>query len=95
MDVNGELILKVWEKASPIIGQDSSVFRLDSSGAWIKLKHYNDVDSIYGWTIHSLGNDDYSLKNIQNLFPIHINNNNIQPLGFMGPKSNIFSDPLL
>jgi hypothetical protein len=95
MDINGELILKVWDKATPIPGQDPAVFRLDSSGAWIKLKHYNDVDSIYGWTINSLRGNDFSLNNIQNLIPVHLHSNNIQLAGLQPQKSNILSEPFL
>lgn len=95
MDINGELILKVWEKASPIPGQDPSVFRLDSTGAWIKLKHYNDIDSIYGWTIHSLSGNDYSLRNLGNLIPVHLHSNNVQLAGLHTNKPTILSDPFL
>lgn len=95
MDINGELILKVWDKAAPIPGQDPSVFRLDSSGVWIKLKHFNDADSIYGWTIQSLNENDFSIRNVHNLIPVHLQSNNIQLVGLHNNKPSILSDPLL
>jgi hypothetical protein len=95
MDINGELILKVWEKASPIPGQDPNVFRIDSSGAWIKLKHFNDTDSIYGWTIHCLNGNDYSMRNVMHLIPVHLHDNNVQLAGLQSAKPTILSDPFL
>ncbi len=95
MDINGELILKVWGKASPIPGQNPDIFRLDSTGAWIKLKHFNDVDSIYGWTIHCLSGDDFSLRNLQDLITVHLQNSNIQMPGVLTNRPQILSDPFL
>jgi hypothetical protein len=95
MEINGELIRRVWDKASFIRGQNPEVFRLDVNGKWIKMKEFNNVDSEYGWTIYSVDGSDISMMNLQQLIPIHTYENSVALVGVMNSASNIFQNPLL
>lgn len=44
-------IQKVWNKAKKIDGQDSSRYRKDYAGAWIKCDEYGNTGSTLGWEI--------------------------------------------
>jgi hypothetical protein len=94
MDINGELIRRVWEKASHIPGQDSSMYRMDVSGVWIRLKDFNDEDSVYGWTIHAVEGIEHNLQNLDQLVPLHtFNNHGISPL--LAASHKLLQEPLL
>lgn len=94
MDINGELIRRVWSKASVIAGQDPENFRMDVSGTWIRLKDFNDEDSIYGWTIYAIDGKEHKLSNLPHLIPIHTFNNHSVNL-LTGARSRLFEEPLL
>lgn len=62
----------VWEKGTPIIGEDSKVYRKDKCGAKIKRNEYGNVNSKLGWEIDHIkplaagGTDDlYNLQPLQ------------------------------
>lgn len=69
-------IQEVWNKAQKIDGEDSSVYRQDYSGAWIKRDEYGNTESPLGWEIDHRkpvskgGSDDMA-----NLDPLQWNNN--------------------
>ena len=95
MEINGELIRRVWEKASVIRGQNPEVYRLDVNGKWIKMKEFNNSDSEYGWTIYSVDGSDIGMSNLHELIPIHTYGNSVPLVGFMNSGANIFQNPLL
>ena len=95
MDVNGELIRRVWEKASVIPGQDSDVYRIDMSGVWIRLKDYNDEESVYGWTIYAVDGVDLALTNLARLVPLHTFNNHTINGTLSGSGAEMLQEPLL
>ncbi len=95
MDINGDLIRRVWEKAHPIPGQDSDTFRTDVSGKWIRLKEFNNEDSIYGWTIYALDGEEHKLLNIAKLIPVHTFNNSNVSDALAGGNATFLSEPIL
>jgi hypothetical protein len=94
MDINGELIRRVWEKASTIPGQDPETYRTDMSGTWIRLKDFNDEDSVYGWTIYSVSGADHNLANLMQLIPLHTFNNASISGILPGTSTRILEEPL-
>ena len=64
-------ILRIWEKAKEIEGYDSSIWRQDFAGAWIRRDSYGKHTK-YGWSIVHLrplsqgGSDE-----LENLLPLH------------------------
>ena len=94
MDINGELIRRVWEKASTIPGQDPDQYRTDMSGTWIRLKDFNDEDSVYGWTIYSVDGTDQDLAHIARLIPLHtFNNSSINGI-LPGNTNKLLEEPM-
>lgn len=69
-------IESVLNKATTIDGEDSSGYRLDYAGAWIKREEYCNTESTLGWEtdhrkpVAKNGSDD-----ISNLDPLQWNNN--------------------
>ena len=44
---------------------------MDIYGVWMKMKDYNNVDSVHGWTIYQVKpNGEKVLKNLDNLVPV-------------------------
>jgi hypothetical protein len=94
MDINGELIRRVWDKASTIPGQDPDAYRMDVSGTWIKMKDFNDEDSVYGWTIYSVDGAQHNLGNLPKLIPLHTFNNHSLIGAMPGTSSRLLEEPL-
>ena len=95
MEINGELIRRVWEKASEIRGQNPEVYRMDVNGKWIKMKEFNNGDSEYGWTIYSVDGSDITIINLHELIPVHTYGNSVPLVGLMTSGNSIFQTPLL
>ena len=92
MEVNGQLIRQVWEKASPITGQDSEIFRLDMQGSWIRKKDFNNIDSLYGWTIYPLNSPANDFSKLHELIPVHTHENQIPLAGIQSPTDMVFRE---
>ncbi len=92
MEVNGQLIRKVWEKASPILGQDSELFRIDMQGRWIRKKDFNSIDSIYGWTIYPVNSPANDFSDLGKLIPIHTHENQVPLAGIQSPTDMVFKE---
>ena len=92
MELNGQMIRQVWEKASPILGQDSDVFRTDMQGSWIRKKDFNNGDSIYGWTIYSLNSIAIENQKPEDLIPVHTHENQVPLAGVQSPAEVVFRD---
>lgn len=53
MAFSEETIQQVWEKATPVAGNDPAVWRQDQCKAWIGRRFYGNRNSEYGWEIGS------------------------------------------
>ena len=96
MDITGELIKQVWAKATPIHGQDEEVFRLDTQGAWIRMKDYNNIDSIYGWTICEIQpSGEEGFNDINNLIPVHTQDNSVPLAGYSPSIDKLFREKFI
>jgi len=73
MSWSKEQIQKVWEKGKKEPPNDSSLFRKDLCGAWIRRNEYGNKHSIWCWNINKL--DLEKGKDISNLMPLHCKNN--------------------
>lgn len=51
MIYNKNLIQQIWEKAIPVLNQNSAHVRKDKCGAWIVFEAYGDRNSEYGWEL--------------------------------------------
>lgn len=63
----------VWAKATFIIGHDSSEWRKDECGAWIKYSEYGNRSSQFGWEIDHIAPGGPTI--IDNLRPLQWRNN--------------------
>ena len=54
MDFTEEMIEKIWEKGRAMPDQDSTEWRKDQCGAWIRHDAYEQEHSDYGWKIVSV-----------------------------------------
>jgi hypothetical protein len=71
-----ELIQKVWEKGFVIENVDPEVYRKDAADALIKRDKYGKQEE-FGWSIdHVYPQKRGGDKNINNLRPLHWENNN-------------------
>lgn len=71
-----ELIQKVWEKGFKIENIDADVYRKDAADAWIQRDKYGKQEE-FGWSIdHVYPQKSGGDKNINNLRPLHWENNN-------------------
>lgn len=73
---NPDVIERIWQKALPVDGYDSSLYRKDFADAWIARDSYGDCNSPFGWEIDhvypvSLGGDNH----LVNLRPMNCRNN--------------------
>lgn len=79
-----ERIQEVWEKGSEVDGYDSTIYRKDACGAWMKRDKYGDRDSSLGWEIDHIYPESRLMEenverdqidNIVNLRPLNWQNN--------------------
>ena len=72
MAFSDEIVQQVWEKGRGTLDQESSIWRKDECGAWMRREHYGNEHSEYGWKIINVtpgGADD-----VENLRPYHKEN---------------------
>ena len=86
------LIDQIWDKAKAVDGYDSNRWRQDLAGAWIKKDQYG-IQSAYGWEIdhlrpHKVGGSD----DLDNLNPLHWENNRTKGADYPEFKTSISSD---
>lgn len=63
----------VWQKGTPVAGNDPNQWRHDPCKAWMSRQAYGNRDSQYGWEIdHINPNGGDGLANLQ---PLHWANN--------------------
>lgn len=68
------IALRVWERANEVKGFDSSIWRKDFAGAWIRRDCYN-CQSKYGWTIELMVPFEHGGKFLlDNLVAVHWKN---------------------
>ena len=70
-----EVIQKVWDRATGVIGYDPKVWRKDQCGAWICRTEYGNRNSVYGWEIdHLRPVAEGGSNKLLNLRPLHWEN---------------------
>ncbi len=68
------IALRVWEHAKKVVGYDSSIWRQDFAGAWIRRDSYKS-QSKYGWTVETMVPLEYGGKfQLDNLEAVHWQN---------------------
>lgn len=73
MAISETVVQQVWDKAQTVSGADSSIWRKDQCGAWIKRGDYGNRQSRFGWEVDHIspGGSD----NLSNLRALHWENN--------------------
>ena len=90
MEINDELIQRIWEKGIVKEGFDPNVARQDACGAWILRNQFANTDSLYGWEIDhvyplALGGGDEE----DNLRPMQWKNNRSKGSDYPSYSSSI------
>lgn len=84
MNVNDELLRKIWAKAPIVDGYDDGLIRQDPCGAWIRFDKYGDRSSAFGWeidhvypkaTLEKRNVPQEEIDDFQNLRPMNWMNN--------------------
>ncbi len=92
MIVTEQLIEAVWEKAKPVEGYNSDVWRKDFAGAWINRNAYG-TNGPYGWEIdHRMPQSKNGSDALQNLYPCQWENNRTKGDDYPRFKTIITSD---
>ena len=70
MSYSKEVTDQVWEKGRATGNQDSTEWRKDECGAWIRYKHYGNEESGFGWKILNVATGAAA----EDLRPFHVQN---------------------
>jgi hypothetical protein len=66
MAINNETVQAVWEKSRALNDRDSSEWRKDECGAWMRRDLYGNQVSEFGWKIENISPDEpQTLKNLR------------------------------
>jgi hypothetical protein len=69
MELSGELIQRIWEKARGMTELSSELWRKDECGAWIKRDQYGHTHSEFGWKVENVSPGGPEV--LENLRPFH------------------------
>lgn len=72
MVLSEELVQQVWEKARGFSDRDSTEWRQDECGAWLRRDAYENEQSEFGWTVVNTSPGDPDT--LENLRPLHCKN---------------------
>lgn len=72
MELNKDIVDKVWKKGRVAAGQDPTVWRKDECGAWINYAHYGSKESEFGWKIVNVSAG--SSNELDTMRPLHREN---------------------
>lgn len=77
-EYNEQIVQQVWEHGRAVSDRDSDEWRKDQCGAWIRRDAYNQMQSDFGWKIHSILPGNNSLDHLR---PFHHQNSMFAPNG--------------
>lgn len=88
MGFSDQVIQQIWEKARAMADRDSSKWRHDQCGAWIKRDAYEQEHSDYGWAIRNMTLGES--KKLEDMHPFHCQN--AYDLASGKPQCNVIAD---
>jgi hypothetical protein len=69
MQLDEDMIQKVWQKGRGAADRAAAEWRTDECGAWMHRAQYGNADSEYGWKIQNVSAG--AANTVENLRPFH------------------------